>query len=698
MFAALGRLCFRRRRLVLLLWTGLLLAGFGFGSQVFDRLEPQRASPVFESVRGANLIDEHSPTGGRVTGLLDGPPVEAVRGQATAAVADLKLIPGVHQVRSAWDTERLTSTDGNAGLIIVDLINDLSSEQTTQTVDRVAERLHAISAPGLRVLAGGGSLVNREVNQQVAQDTTRGELIAIPAALVVMVLVFGGFLAAGVPVLGALCSIAGALLTLYGFSALGDLDPNIVPVTTVLSLGLSLDYALLYVSRYKEERANHEIAGAIERAAATAGRAIGYSAVIVGVSLAGLFVFQSPFYHAIGAAGVSVVAVAVLASLTLTPALLGVLGGRIRPQRTEPDEGRFARLARWVQRWPFLTTGVVGLALVVSVLPFLGVRFGNGGAELLPKSFESRQVADLMAERFPEQGGAPIQLVARSSRAELQGYLDTLHGYPYVSGITPARQLAPGVAAAEVYTVGTGRDDLAEDAVTWLRAHRPAFTAYVTGSAAGLMDFRGEMAERLPWAILVVALGTFVMLFLLTGSVLVPIKALIMNTLSLSAAFGAIVLIFQDGYLADLLGFTPAGRLETWVPVLVFMFAFGLSMDYEVFLLARIKEFHDAGLPNDRAVVVGLQRSGKIITSAALVMVVVFGGFAAGRMLGIKELGLALSIAIAVDATLVRCLLVPATMTLLGRWNWWAPGPLRRLHDRFGLREGKSEKDPVPVG
>jgi RND superfamily putative drug exporter len=176
----------------------------------------------------------------------------------------------------------------------------------------------------------------------------------------------------------------------------------------------------------------------------------------------------------------------------------------------------------------------------------------------------------------------------------------------------------------------------------------------------------------------------------------VPIKALIMNTLSLGAAFGAIVLIFQDGYLADLLGFTPTGTLETWVPVLVFMFAFGLSMDYEVFLLARIKEFHDAGLPNDRAVVSGLQRSGKIITSAALVMVVVFGGFAAGRMLGIKEMGLALAIAIAVDATLVRCLLVPATMTLMGRWNWWAPGPLRRLHDRVGLRERQPEK--VPVG
>ncbi|GAA0381870.1 putative membrane protein [Acrocarpospora corrugata] len=695
MFAALGRLCFRHRRLVLLFWTGLLVAGFAFGSQVFGRLEPQRAAPVFESVRGANLLDEHSPTGGRVTGLLDGPPVAQVRGPAVAAVADLRAIPGVHQVRSAWDADGLTSIDGRAGLIVVDLVNDLSSAQNTETVDRVADRLHAISAPGLTVLAGGGSLVNREVNQQVAEDTARGEMIAIPAALVVMVLVFGGFLAAGVPVLGALCSIAGALLTLYGFSALGNLDPNIVPVTTVLSLGLSLDYALLYVSRYKEERQDHGVEAAIERAAATAGRAIGYSAVIVGVSLAGLFVFQSPFYHAIGAAGVSVVGVAVLASLTLTPALLGVLGNRIGPQRSASDEGRFARLARAVQRRPVATVGVVSLVLVLSALPFLGVRFSNGGADLLPTSFESRQVADLTRDRFPGGDASPIQLVARSTQAELQGYLGTLRGFARVG---PARQLAPGVATAEVFPVGNGRDDRADDAVTWLRAHRPGFELYVAGRGAGLMDFRNEMAERLPWAILVVALGTFVMLFLLTGSVLVPIKALLMNTLSLGAAFGAIVLIFQDGFLADLLGFTPTGTLETWVPVLVFMFAFGLSMDYEVFLLARIKEFHDAGLPNDRAVAVGLQRSGKIITSAALVMVVVFGGFAAGRMLGIKEMGLALAIAIAVDATLVRCLLVPATMTLLGRWNWWAPGPLRRLHDRFGLREERRAEPAVPVG
>ncbi|WP_214108984.1 MMPL family transporter [Acrocarpospora catenulata] len=698
MFAAIGRFSYRHRRLVLVCWVGLLLAGFGFGSQVFSRLEGQRASPVFESVRGAELLDEHSPTGGRVIGVLDGPPVAAVRGPALAAAGELRRVDGVHTVRTAWDTPGLTSSDGRAGLIIVDLVNHLPRERNNAAVASIADHLHAIEAPGLRVLAGGGALVNREVNQQVARDTMVGELISIPAALVVMVLVFGGFLAAGVPVIGAICSIAGALLTLYGFSALGDLDPNVIPVTTVLSLGLSLDYALLYVSRFREERRALDVPEAIERAAATAGRAVGYSAVIVGVSLGGLFVFQSPFYHAIGAAGVSVVAVAVLASLTLTPALLGVFGGRIKAQREAADEGRFARLARWVQRRPGRTAGVVALVLAVSALPFLGVRFGNGGAELLPTSFESRQASDLMLARFPDQGSAPIQVVARTSQAGLQGYLDTLGEVPNLSSVSPARQLAPDLAVAEVHTTGTGRDEAAQDAVTWLRAHRPDFPTYLTGSAAGLIDFRAEMANRLPWAIGVVALGTFVMLFLLTGSVLVPLKALIMNTLSLGAAFGAIVLIFQDGWLAEVLGFTPTGRLETWVPVLVFMFAFGLSMDYEVFLLARIKEFYDGGLSSDRAVVVGLQRSGKIITSAALVMVVVFGGFAAGQMIGIKELGLALAIAIAVDATLVRCLLVPATMTLLGRWNWWAPGPLRRLYDRYGLREDDTPKDPVAVG
>jgi RND superfamily putative drug exporter len=395
--------------------------------------------------------------------------------------------------------------------------------------------------------------------------------------------------------------------------------------------------------------------------------------------------FASPFFHAVGAAGVSVVTVAVLASLTLTPALLGTFAARIEPARESADGSGFARLAAAVRRRAGTTVAVIGLLLVVAGLPFAWVRLGVSGAELLPKTMESRQVYETVKARFPGGGRVPVQVVARADAPALRTWLEGQWGHPYLDVETKARQLAPGLSTADLYTVGTGKDEYAQDLVEDLRAHRPPFTTYVSGSAAGLVDFRAELGERLPRAALLVVGGTFVMMFLLTGSVLVPVKTLVMNILSLCAVFGALVLVFQQGVLSGPLGFTPTGNLESWMPVLVFAFAFGLSMDYEVFLLARIKEFHDLGHPSDEAVALGLQRSGRIITSAALIMVVVFSGFAAGHMLSVKQLGLALALAVAVDATLVRCLLVPATMTLLGRWNWWAPPPLRRLYDRYRL-------------
>jgi RND superfamily putative drug exporter len=262
--------------------------------------------------------------------------------------------------------------------------------------------------------------------------------------------------------------------------------------------------------------------------------------------------------------------------------------------------------------------------------------------------------------------------------------------------VRPAQPLADGVTTVEVVPGGVSQGDGAQDLVQALRADRPSPGTLVTGSAAYLLDSNRATAQRLPWAVLLVVLATFVLLFLMTGSVLVPLKALIMNVLSLGASFGALVLVFQEGWLAGPLGVEPAEGLQTWVPVIVFVFAFGLSMDYEVFLLSRIKELVDHGHDNDTAVALGLQRSGRIITSAALLLIIVFAGFAAGQMAAITQLGLAMAIAIAVDATLVRCLLVPATMTLLGDRNWWAPPALRRLHKRFGLSEQSSPSVPLP--
>jgi RND superfamily putative drug exporter len=325
--------------------------------------------------------------------------------------------------------------------------------------------------------------------------------------------------------------------------------------------------------------------------------------------------------------------------------------------------------------------------LVAAGLPFLHANFQNSTSALLPKGFESRRFAELKNTRFPGGGSAPIVVVANTDATTLQIWALSLKGTPGVAAVARAGQRTPGVSLVYILPKASPRDAEAGALVKRLRADRPPFQILLTGDAAILIDFKHEVATRAPWALGLVAIATFALLFAMTGSLLVPLKALVMNVLSLGASFGALKLIFQDGHLSGLLGFQPTGGLETWVPVLVFAFAFGLSMDYEVFLLARVKELYDSGLSNDEAVEVGLQRSGRIITSAALLIIIVFAGFVAGKMVSIKEIGVAMTIAVAVDATLVRCLLVPATMTLLGDLNWWAPAPLRRLHARIGLKE-----------
>ena len=329
--------------------------------------------------------------------------------------------------------------------------------------------------------------------------------------------------------------------------------------------------------------------------------------------------------------------------------------------------------------------------LLAAGTPLLSLKLENGGANLLPDSFESVRVQQNLQVRFPGAGVDPVTVLARATPQQLDAYVAGLGSAVDRADVatvgTASRLGTSPYASVDITPTGSSQGEAAQRLVHALREHRPPYQSWVTGDAAVLIDFSRSLADRLPWAFGVIAVALFVLLFLMTGSVLVPVKALLMNTVSLGATFGSLVWVFQEGHLQGLLGFTSAGAIETWVPVIVFAFAFGVSMDYEVFLLARIKEQYDAGATNDEAVRVGMQRSGRIITSAALLIVIVFCGFAAGRMLGIKEMGFALAVAVVVDATLVRCLLVPATMTLLGDLNWWAPGPLRRLHARFGLSE-----------
>ena len=421
-----------------------------------------------------------------------------------------------------------------------------------------------------------------------------------------------------------------------------------------------------------------------------------YSGLTVAVSLTGLLLFDNDGLRSLAIGGIGVVVLAVAAALTLLPALLAVAGPRLSTAaaRQDVDHGAFATIAHTVQRRAVPVVLAVTALLVLAAVPFAGARFEQPDARWLPRSSVARQLDEIRRTRFPDVAPNPVEVVAEAAPddAALQAYVDAVRALPGVVSVT-AEAVAPTVTRIEVVPDGPESGETAQTLVRHLRDDRPTFGTLVTGDAAELVDFTESVAQRLPYALALIVGATLVLLFFMTGSVVVPVKAVVMNVLSLGASFGALVWIFQEGHLSGVLGFDPVGALDATVLLAIFIFAFGLSMDYEVFLLSRIKEAWDATGDNDLAVARGLQASGRIITSAALLIVVVFAGFAAGELLLIKQLGVGLAVAVVVDATIVRTLLVPATMRLLGRWNWWAPAPLRRLHTHVGLHE----PSPAPV-
>ena len=574
---------------------------------------------------------------------------------------------------------------------------DVATRQVDAVFDRLADETGATGSQrgGLR------ALVDRIV-EQVKVDGQRGEGIALPVSFLVMVVVFGGFLAAGFPVFGAIASIAGALVSLLGFSYLLDLDATVVNVVTVLGLGLCIDYGLLVVSRFREEMrallhgvpvadaTREQVVDAVATTLHRAGRTIVFSALIVAISLAGLMVLQIPFIRAVSAAGVSVVLVALAVALSLIPALCALGARRLLRRGTESsgDVGVFSRLAEVVHRVPWLVIALVSGLLVVLAVPALRLDLTSSGPELLPVGTPERSFYEDFREGWPQLAGPEVLVVTTAPVAEVQAWAATAADRPGVESVDPVRPLENGLTSVGFQTGDNGTGDNSRALVDSLRGDRPPLAnAHVVGQASGVLDFRATVADRAVWAIGLVVLATLVLLFLMTGSVVIPVKALVMNVLSLGAALGVTVWIFEDGHLERLLRFASTGAVENTIPLLVLAFGFGLSMDYEVFLLSRIVELHEQGHDTRTAVTLGLQRSGRIITSAALLMGIVFAGFAAGDLLIMKQMGVALVLAIAIDATLVRMLLVPATMSVLGSVNWWAPRPLRRLHERWGITE-----------
>ncbi len=742
MFACLARFCHHRRRLVAAVWLAVLLAGFAYGGHVFGRLGTGNdLRSDAESVRAFERLGRLSHSGTSVTAVADGRPVDdpALKASVQRVAARISATPGVVRVTD-WYRQplpALVARDRRGMLIRVELAEGLKGARRNQVVDAVGAELRTIAAP--RVLVGGDGPARREFQDTAQHDLERGEASSLPVMLVLLLVIFGGrpvrrqlarpglraragrlaagclsvLTAAAMPLVLAAMAVAGALLLLLGISHLTDVSVYAVNVVTMLGLGLAVDYSLLVVSRFREERAaGYDLPLAVERTMATAGRTVAFSGLTVAVSLAGMLVFAEPFLHSMAWGGIGVVLVAMLAAITLVPALLGAWGGRIRPARpARPDRGYFYRQSRLVQRRALLLVPVVAGVLLLLAVPFRHARLANSGLESLPRSSASRQLFELTRARFPGAGTDPITVLADlgPTAPQLEPFLDRIRALPGVVTATRRPLPTPTLSVVDVIPAGASQGPTATSVVRELRALQPPAPIQVTGAAAFLVDYRDSLVQRLPSVFGLIALATLLLLFLMTGSVVVPVKAIVMNVLSLGASFGALVWVFQEGHLHGLLRFDPAGMVDITIPVLVFVFAFGLSMDYEVFLISRIKEAWDETGDNDAAVALGLQRTGRIVTSAALLIVVVFLGFAASDLLTIKEVGVGMAIAVILDATVVRTLLVPATMKLMGRRNWWAPARLRRLHDRIGLSEtppgvpvaasaAPAEPDRAPVG
>jgi RND superfamily putative drug exporter len=674
---------------------GLFIAGVTIGMMVFGRLHDSNGGAGTESAQGSNLMQQASSMGPTAVVLVKGPPVAApgTRAAVLALTARLEKVPDVTGTVNAYTGpagRALRSLDGRASVIVVSVRKNtpMMAQHNVVAALRAAARG---AVPGATVQVGGDLGVSRDGMVALQNDLYRGEAVALPVLLIALFFIFRGWRAAMLPLAAALSTVSGALILLMAMTHVTDVAPYAVDVITLFGLALAVDYSLLMVNRFREARAaGADVPGAVTFTAATAGRTVTFSALTVTAALSGLLAFADPTFTSVAVGGIATVLVALAAALTLIPALLAAWGPKLTiAHRQQAEDGFFGKLARRVQRRPVLAAAGVSALLLAFALPFLHASYGLGDPRTLPAGSESRQVALALYTDFPGLRADPVTVVAKlpASDPRIAAYAAAISHLPGAGAVSVERGLTGDVSAIDVIPAGTAQGATARHLVTELRTNRPAFRTWVTGQQAFLTDFNNTIAQRLPYALAIIGLATFALLFLMTGSVLIPVKALVMNTLSLGATFGALVWIFQDGHLSSLLGFTAFGAIEAWIPVIVFAFAFGLSMDYEVFLLSRIKEHHDEGSDTNDAVAVGLQRSGKIITSAALLVIIVFLGFAAGKTIAIKEFGLAMAIAVAVDATLVRCILVPATMTLLGPANWWAPAPLRRLHQRLGLHE-----------
>jgi RND superfamily putative drug exporter len=576
-------------------------------------------------------------------------------GQLIARLTGVEPGPSIVVVGHAREAARLMRADEAVAYVRVhDGVAAAYLKEGTRS-GAVARRFED-TLPGL---VGGAAIASEQVRAQSERDLVRAELIAFPLLLLLGIWIFRGFVAALLPIAAGLLSIASTLALLRLANMVEPISVFALNLVTGAGLGLAIDYSLLLVTRYREELARiGPGADALARTLETAGRTVAYSAVTVAAAFASLLVFPLAFLRSMAIGGMIVAPFAGLVALVVVPACFTLLGPRLSI-RTKHGEGGWYRFAHAVMRRPLPVAVGAAAVLVALGLPFLGVRFTGVDATVLPKSASARQVQDRLGVTQAEHVVGPRAAAAVIARM------------PGVERVTRPQRLGEALWTFEVTPAAQSMSSEAKNVVRRIR-EMPGVS--VAGSTAWYLDTSRSLLDHLPFALAILGLGVAVLLYLVTRSVVLPVKAIVMNALSLSAAFGVLVWVFQDGRFEGALRYTSQGALELTQPVLLFAIAFGLATDYGVFLLSRIREAHEDGLANREAVALGLERTGRVITAAALLFCVAVGSFATSEVLLVKEVGIGIALAVAIDASLVRALLVPSLMALLGDWNWWRPG------------------------
>jgi uncharacterized membrane protein YdfJ with MMPL/SSD domain len=705
MFTALASLAARRARRVVALAVVLAVIAGAIGGGVAERLDPYGADdPASESYHARQRLEDAGAAPGIDAVALVRPGADVRSATGRAAVERVaRRIAADPEVKSVVSYRRggggLVSRDGRSTYLAV-TFDPRADEQ--DAADRLETRL--AREPGVEL--GGGAVASAQVNEQVSKDLARAETLAFPILLVLSFLFFRSLVAALLPLLVGGLSIVLTFLGLTVASHLGSISVFALNLVTGLGLGLAIDYSLFIVSRYREELAKGRPGPeALRVTLSTAGRTVLFSSLTVAAALASLLVFPQRFLYSMGLGGMMVALIASGVALIVLPAVLALLGPRVNalaPKRLQraaerdarpAEAGFWYRLSRTVMRRPAPIAIAAAATLIALGAPFLGIRFTSVDPSVLPTSASARKVDDAIKRDFPAAETNPVYLaVGAPPGPRLDRYLGELRRMPAVEAVSRPRPLSPDLSVVDVHSRSGPLTERSQELVRDLRALDPPFRVEAGGFTAEFVDLKTSLVAHMAPAVAIIVVATLVVLFLMTGSVVLPLKALVMNVLTLSAAFGILVLVFQDGRLESLLGYTSQGALESTQPLVLFAVAFGLSTDYGVFLLSRIKEARDRGASDSEAVAMGLERTGRIVTAAALLFCVAIGAFATSEIIFIKEVGLGTALAVLLDATIVRALLVPSLMELLGRWNWWSPRPLQRLWRRIGLSEGEAAR------